>query len=643
MADGEILFKAGMDTAGFESGSKRIKQSADATADAVKSSFERIGNIISGELLANGLENLLSKMAKVQRIAQQFGTSAEAVQRIGGAADQVGTSLDNVANAMRMAGVAASKAANDGSEAWKNIGIDAAAFAAGDLEARVKMVGAAMQSVGGDQRKMAELFDVIGAKAAGINFAKLVTEMQNVNVVSNELVKQLSDANDMLDRMKNNATVLGANLLKALVIDPAERLGSMLSGQGPATNAEADQMALRERARANLEKEQMLRPEGDYQSVIGPEGIAMPVANDAEVENLRLIAAEMERIRNLESEITTQTVATADAVDTVADKTKQRAEAAEHIRELALEIKEAENAGNDALVEKLRYQKDYETALDSNLGSEDAYGMAVREANANLEARNKLLAEQLKRTHENVEAELEYAETMAYGNDQEKGQAEWMKAYRASFGPDGELKPGITEDQAQRAANLATYKPDPESGGGGGGGGGGGSRARDPLTPMEQLGSYDTTTALAAAMKLEDRQTAEEARASKFRDRGFYETAANIYRHAKENTDKQASSAAADQRAKTFGYNNADEQYNAQKNPFDEFWNTKDGDKKSRAKWDKEQAAMAKEGATEDPSQPGGGGKGKGGGGDAKDSLLSKVTEIHKWMTDNLPSNALTS
>lgn len=592
MADGEILFKAGMDTAGFESGSRRIKQSADATADSVKSAFASIGNIIAGGAFANGLENLLSKMDRVQTIAKQFGTSAEAVQRIGGAADQVGTSLENVESAMRKAGVAASKAANDGSEAWKNIGIDAAAFAAGDLEARVKMVGAAMEAIGGDQRKMAELFDVIGTKAAGINFAELVIEMQNVNVASNELVKQLADANDELDKMKNNATVFGANLLKALVIDPAERIGSILSGQGPATNAEADQMALRERARANLEREQMLRPEGDYQSVIGPEGIAMPVANDAEVENLRLIAAEMERIRKLESEITTQTVATADAVETVADKTKARAEAAEHIRELALEIKEAENAGNDVLAEKLRWQKDYETALASNLDSEDAYGMAVREANANLEARNRLLAEQLQRTHDNVEAELKYAETMAYGTAEEKARAEWMKIYN-----EAKSKPGVTEDQAQRAANVGTYKPEKDKSSEGGGGGGGGRGGSD------EYEWNDTISQDEAEMRARGRTRRARDRADELESRGYYDAAARIRKRA----DEKSKEIIEDARLKD------------------------------------QQKGMAEEGSSEDPSQPGGSGKGKGGGGGGKDSLLTKVSQIHQWMTENLPSNALTS
>jgi hypothetical protein len=91
-----------------------------------------------------------------------------------------------------------------------------------------------------------------------------------------------------------------------------------------------------------------------------------------------------------------------------------------------------------------------------------------------------------------------------------------------------------------------------------------------------------------------------------------------------------------------------DEQYNDSYysdplDEFNEFFGTKDSEKKMREKWDKAQAEMAKEGSDEDPSQPGGGkGKGGGGGDEGPGALLRKVTEIYTYISTKMPANSLT-
>jgi hypothetical protein len=352
------------------------------------------------------------------------------------------------------------------------------------------------------------------------------------------------------------------------------------------------------------------------------------------LENLQRINAEIERIAQLEKNVTTQTVATADAVETVADKTKARAEAAEHIRELALQIKEAENAGNAELAASLQYQKDYEDALMANAESEDQYGRAVREANANLEARNKLLADAAAKTQALVAEELAYVEAMAYGTDEQKAQAEWMKDYNDS------KKRGFSEDQAQRDANAKSFSRASSTTSGSGSRGESGKTETAYQINIRNLQQSPFAKSNADSMKIEDQEARDMQRAAGYRSAGNYDAAARLEKRAKDRSDRSAQKAAFNESARSRGFNNADEAYSKQRDPFDSFFGTKDAETKRRKAWDESQKSMPSEGMTEDEKKKGkdgAGGKGKDGQGD----LTSTVKSIYDWMTKNLPANAL--
>lgn len=375
--DGGIKFDVSADTAKFDADMARVGNVATRASDKVKQAFSGLGGLLAGGAIIGGMTGLLKKMDDISDGARRIGISAEEFQKIGNAAALVGTSVETVNKAMIRAGVAANKAAREGgdmAEAFARASLDPAKFAAAGLEERIKMVAEAQRAANGDARQMSELFEAIGVKAAGIDFFALAEEMGNVNAASSETVEALAKANDELDKAKQNATIFGATLLKALVIDPAERFGSFLGGAGFKTIRELEEIELRAQAIAQLTNEGLLG------------------GNDA--ENARLIAERMEEIQdklkgnkdltglinedldtanNLEKEKTSQLERQQRLLEQEEAKRKEAIKDAQ----FEVELIEAKLRGDKARVAALEEQRDFERALKDTDSFETAANVAA--------------------------------------------------------------------------------------------------------------------------------------------------------------------------------------------------------------------------------------------------------------------------
>ena len=379
--DGGIKFDVSANTAKFEADMGRVKNSASTTAGAIGKAFSGLGGLFAGGALVAGLNSILRKMDDVSDMARRFGTTAVEIQKVGNAAEIVGTNVDAVARAMNRAGVAANKAAREGgslAEAFARVDIDPAKFAAAGLEERIKLIAQAQRDANGDAKKMADLFEVIGVRAAGINFAELVTEMDQVNAASNETVEALAQANDQLDKMKQNATIFGANLVKGIT-DFSERIGSFLGGQGFKTMAEVEQQQAKENAASRLIAKGELTPE---------------TANTE--EGLRRINAEMEKMRQ---EAESSKKAMQGFVDELeqaapeADKTTKQLERQAQLLEESnakrrkayeteVALTEARLAGNKALEESILQAEDFNQVLEETDSFETAANVTATRAAA---------------------------------------------------------------------------------------------------------------------------------------------------------------------------------------------------------------------------------------------------------------------
>lgn len=298
--DGAVKFNVSANTAQFDAAMRRVGSVAQTTGDRVRSAFSGLGGLLAGGAIVAGLQNILSKMDDISDRAKRFGVTAEEIQRVGNAADIVGTNFDSVARAINRTGVAANKAAREGgsvAEAFARVNLDPAAFAAASLEERIQMIGKAQQAANGDAQKMSDLFEVIGVKASNINFTELLAEMKQVNAASNETVETLAEANDRLEKAGQFATVFGANLING-ISKAAERFGSLLAGAGFKTIEELDQQIARDNASGRLQQKGQLLLGADGKPITDPGAIA---PNTRATQDLRSKAAE--NARRIDAEV----------------------------------------------------------------------------------------------------------------------------------------------------------------------------------------------------------------------------------------------------------------------------------------------------------------------------------------------------
>ena len=385
--DSSIKFNVSANTAQFQSGMRQVDTVAKSTAAGIKQAFSGVGSMLAGGAVVGALSGLLKKMDDISDGARRIGISAEEFQKIGNAADLVGTSVEAVNRAMIRAGVAANKAAREGgdmAEAFARASLDPAKFAAAGLEDRIKMVAEAQRAANGDAKQMSELFEAIGVKAASIDFSALAGEMGNVSAASNDTVEALARANDELDKAKQKATILGASVFKFLLNDLPERLGNLLAGGSGQTIKELEEIEARYAAIAQLTNE----ASSDFLTALATGDAAKEAA---------LIAERTEQILTKTRDIGQQMAVSEETIDSSLEIEKEKtAELAKQAELLArqegqrqnaikdlwaeTDLIEAQLSGNKKLEESLREKADFASALEKTNSFETAAHFAAVKA-----------------------------------------------------------------------------------------------------------------------------------------------------------------------------------------------------------------------------------------------------------------------
>lgn len=401
--DSSIKFNVSANTAQFQSGMRQVGTVAKGTAAGIKSAFAGVGTMLVGGAIVSGLKSLMNDFDRVGKLATRFDTSAESIQRVSVAAQVAGTDVEAVANAMTKAGIAASKAVESGgqmADLFQRAGINARDFAAANVDQKLLMIAEAYRAAGTDASKTNAIIEIMGSRAGAnlipliSNLESLKAEMSGVAVATDETVRRIEAANDAMTRQGNTIKVFFAEAL-GFYTHTAERIGSLMAGVGPSTIAEMQRQEELANAANRLAKENKLILDESGKPVAAPTGFFENFGQTKEFleqrkENERRIAEEANRFNKEQKEATKATKELGIASEEVAEKMTGQREQRTKILELGLQIKEAEAAGNSALAEKLRFQEDIEQGIHKYKDAEDAYGMAVRDANAELEKRNKI-------------------------------------------------------------------------------------------------------------------------------------------------------------------------------------------------------------------------------------------------------------
>lgn len=506
--DGDIKFNVGANTAQFDAGMSRVANSARTAGDKIKQAFSGLGGILVGGAALAGLKSLMDGLDRVAKMATRFGTSAESIQRVSLAADLAGTSIDVVAQSMQKASIAASKATIEGgtmAETFQRAGINAQEFNKAQLDQKLLMVARAFEAARGNADKTNAIIEILGSRAAGqlipliSNVQALEEEMANAAVASDAMVSEIEKANDRMTRFGNTIKVAFAGGLEALN-NFSERLGDVLAGGSGQTIAEMEAAEMRANAEARLRNRGELLPDDSTTRTVerfvggpAPATVEESVPGPNAEENVRRINAELAVMRSELEAAKVPTAGITDELDEQVSKTEERKNQQRELKKLALEIREAEAAGNQALAEDLR---EYEALVKAAIEYEGDLEMAARDVNAAHKERLRLQEQALQKSIAQVQKEVELAETMAFGTDEAKKKAEWMKVYSDIMEKTGR------DDLARRAANAETFeKSETSSAGGPGSGsmgsfGSGGRNSRSSMRDLAARGDEDARTAM---------------------------------------------------------------------------------------------------------------------------------------------------
>jgi hypothetical protein len=349
--------------------------------------------------------------------------------------------------------------------------------------------------------------------------------------------------------------------------------------------------------------------------VFAKEVVPGPNAKENERRIDAEVKAEEQRVKAKEdaAKIARETAASEETQTSNTDKkAKSEADIAkfkQYILDLELQIKEAQAAGDSQKAESIGRLKDWTEAAVKYEGDLD---MAARDVNASLKERLRLKEGELAKQQQSIEAELQYAETMAFGTDEAKSKAEWMKIYNE------QIARGASEDQARRSANAGTYK-DPKT-----------SAARRSETYLRAQETSQTINERIGAMRGKARGAAASAAAQRFEDSGQFRSAVRAQDRAQRAKDRAMQSA----RVKDMlGGKNMGEAY-------EEYRKTSGLGRASREDFENDIRDQAKTPEERTRSEEKAKKSGSKEGGKSSDPMQA-VTDIYKLLTERLPIHVL--
>lgn len=209
------------DAQGFGKGASGSLRSAfSGVASDIKSS---IGGALAGLASFNIVRGIFDKLGRVQDLSEQFGVSAESIQRFGQLASEAGASMDQVAAAFSRLTINIQKAqSGTGAQAaaLRELGLSAAELADLSPEEAFLRLADALQKSGGSNSAYAASLDLIGNRQRDLlplllqGSEAIRAQAAAVAVASDEVVAK---ADAMADRYQRLGQQFSATLAPGFV------------------------------------------------------------------------------------------------------------------------------------------------------------------------------------------------------------------------------------------------------------------------------------------------------------------------------------------------------------------------------------------------------------------------------------------
>ena len=221
MADPKVTWRIGVDD-NATAALRRI----DAQISGVSKTFRTLAGFGGFAIITAGVTSLARKVfdlaSELQDASDKLGVSAEALQRLKGAAEATGGSFESIQTAMVFLAKttdAAVQGSDEAAESFRRLGIDANKFAQIPLDRRLAIIAHQLNQIPDPAERVALAVKVMGRSAADNIplLANLDAEMKKINVtLSDEQVKALDEAKDAWDRWGNAGVVWTGKALVGL-------------------------------------------------------------------------------------------------------------------------------------------------------------------------------------------------------------------------------------------------------------------------------------------------------------------------------------------------------------------------------------------------------------------------------------------
>jgi len=241
-------------TAKFTADGSGYARNLNKMRDQTKKFSASVGSMLKGAFAfagIAGIKRLMSEMDRIQKLSLRFGISAEAIQRMGFAAEQGGSSMEvlakGLANANRMA-IEATRGVKTYERAFEDLNINADEFTKLDQEQQFMVLADAVKYATDQNKAMAASQVIMGRAALEMRAAMLegadgyrkVTD--GLKTMTKEQVEAAARANDAINKFTTNA--------KVKLVDFVSFLGKMSQG----TRASLAQMAVEAEGSSFFEK-----------------------------------------------------------------------------------------------------------------------------------------------------------------------------------------------------------------------------------------------------------------------------------------------------------------------------------------------------------------------------------------------------
>jgi hypothetical protein len=209
---------------GFQQALGEAKRFGNDASGGILSSFQNIGGalkatfagVFAGIGIGSLVRNTISELSNIGNLAQQFGVSAESLQRIGQVASESGVSIDQVGAAMGRL-VRSVQAAQGGTgkqaDAFRDLGLSVKELAGLTPEQQFLRLADAVASAADRQKAYSATVDVAGRSAGNLipilqqGSAALKEQFDTIGVVSDETVAKIKQVEDSFSRLGKQITV----------------------------------------------------------------------------------------------------------------------------------------------------------------------------------------------------------------------------------------------------------------------------------------------------------------------------------------------------------------------------------------------------------------------------------------------------